>query len=491
MSYTNESFVQIREFKAVILAGGTGRLLSPLTPSTPKALLPVCNKPMIWYPLTNLRKHKIRDILVFCNDKHTSMISSYIEHEFGCKGPVEYDGYCTDIKVIGVEGDDTEGLLGTWTTLVQYGEKYLSNSDFFVIPCDVIGALDLLSVVTSHRITQAVCTVLLSKVNSKTSSCSGKSSNIQTQGGCIGGISVDIQRDKNMTIFTLDEEQHQIVGMKDYYSAKEENIAAELTKLQLFWHTNVTVSSSYVDLHVYLFKQSIFNIEKVINKEVFINTIELPNDSIESIRLDLVPFLIKMQHIPGSEYWSISKLDCVSFADEIDMNLPMHPNNEKYTKANLPPKLSGTNVSYCMQPSDDICIRVNTLLNYHECNLSGTSSQFFPAWLSHTQVNPAGKDVYLGDKCTIGKSTQIRRSYIGSYVNVGDGVKIVNCIIMDNVTIGNKCVIQNSIIGNKVSIGVGCKVSYCAIEDNFTVEDNSKIQNETLEKRDTILEIEV
>lgn len=78
--------------KGIILAGGLGIRLMPLTKITNKHLLPVYNKPMVYYPIEKLVEAGVTDILIITGGNHSGEFVRLLGSgkQFGCKLHYEY-----------------------------------------------------------------------------------------------------------------------------------------------------------------------------------------------------------------------------------------------------------------------------------------------------------------------------------------------------------------------------------------------------------------
>jgi glucose-1-phosphate thymidylyltransferase len=126
--------------KGVVLAGGTGSRLSPLTKVTNKHLLPVGRKPMIYYPIEKLIAAGITDILVVTGVEHMGDVVNLLGSgkEFGCRFTYKVQDKAGGIaEALGLAEDFSGGqrltvILGDnlfQADLTEYVEKYKAQQE--------------------------------------------------------------------------------------------------------------------------------------------------------------------------------------------------------------------------------------------------------------------------------------------------------------------------------------------------------------------------
>jgi len=133
--------------KAVIMAGGFGTRLKPLTINLPKPMVPMVNRPMMEHIVLLLKQHGITDLvcLLFYQPEK---ITSY----FG-------NGGRFGVNITYVRAEEDYGTAGS----VRNAGEYLTER-FLVISADVLTDLDLTKAIEFHQARKAKATVVLTRV---------------------------------------------------------------------------------------------------------------------------------------------------------------------------------------------------------------------------------------------------------------------------------------------------------------------------------------
>lgn len=134
--------------KAVLMAGGSGTRLRPLTCDIPKPMVPMLNRPMAEHIINLLKRHGITDIIVTLY-----YLPQVIQNYFG-------DGRDFGVNITySVEEKMPLGTAGS----VKAIEQYLDET-FLVISGDSLTDIDLTSAIEYHRRSQSLATLLLHRV---------------------------------------------------------------------------------------------------------------------------------------------------------------------------------------------------------------------------------------------------------------------------------------------------------------------------------------
>jgi mannose-1-phosphate guanylyltransferase len=121
--------------KAVILVGGQGTRLLPLTCKTPKAMVPILNRPFLEHQLLHLKKHGVDEVILAMG-----YLPDPIQQGLG-------DGSNLGIRLIYSVEPSAMGTAGA----VKYAAKYLEDGPFFVFNGDVITEIDLTTMMLRHH----------------------------------------------------------------------------------------------------------------------------------------------------------------------------------------------------------------------------------------------------------------------------------------------------------------------------------------------------
>ncbi|CDJ56867.1 eukaryotic initiation factor-2B gamma subunit, putative [Eimeria maxima] len=514
------------EFQVVVLAGGSGSRLSSLLDSSAsagaiscKALLPVANRPMIWYCLRNLQEATFGDVIVVTQAQQQAELSAYLQQDFGSSfRRLEVVGLkCTrqgededaeDVssggnrrRSVDVFDDTDQRVCGTAEALQQI--RHLITTDFIVLSCDLIGHVDFFALANRHRAEGAACTVYLMPRDPLAEPAAE-----QTKGKGGGRKMKETQQEKcdtsrgNPVTVVVDDSGIQLLAIQDRHSISHGS-PLQLSKLHLFLYPSQHLLPDYYDPHVYVFAHATLKI------------FDQPSlrHSLYSIRFDLVPYMTTMQMTDAAQVWSSSRLECDVFerqlwaiqqqgedeatSTSVTATAPAEeqPSGSSlpllYTAANPPPRpAKGNRVVCCIHPeAAGICCRVNNLADYREmnnrfcCGRLDELKSVLPDWAlpEHNPKKPGSmRDCVLAENATVEADVVLKRSVVAKNAVLRSGCKVTQSILMAGTEVGSKTVLQRVILCPGAKVGKDCKLVNCQVRAGFCVPDGTTAEDTTL-----------
>jgi NDP-sugar pyrophosphorylase family protein len=134
--------------KAIILVGGQGTRLRPLTDHVPKNVVPLCNVPFLTYPLEQLKRAGVRDVVF-----SVGYMPGAIRRIYG-------DGRRWGVRIRYAVESKPLGTAGA----IKNAERYVAGHPVFVLNGDILSDMDLRRLASFHRRNRALATLGLTRV---------------------------------------------------------------------------------------------------------------------------------------------------------------------------------------------------------------------------------------------------------------------------------------------------------------------------------------
>ncbi|KAJ1946529.1 Translation initiation factor eIF-2B subunit gamma [Linderina macrospora] len=432
-SSTNAYDAATPEFKAIILAG-PGNDLYPLTEreNTPKALLPIANKPMIWYVLQWLEQGGLLDIEIVTVRESEPDISDYI------RGVYEGMAKIT-VRVLA-------DAAGTADALRQVAPQI--KTDVIVVPCDLIIDVPAAHFLDMYRLRRpSVASMFFETMRSKGG---GGTSKAAVQLPLIG---VDQPTSRLVMLRPLDKD--------------EDEVEMRMSLVRKF--PSLAMSNKMQDSHVYVFQRWVLDYLAA-------------HPEMSSLQDDLLPMLVRAQSQPQLlEREQITKFMRPRYARHID-------ENDTSAQFGLP---DGTDLGeldnddplkvFVYLRRNGIAGRANRIPMY--CDLNRVVARVSTDARIDESVDQAqriqvGSDSLVGAYSKLGERCSVKLSMVGAHCVIGKDVKITNCVIMDHVTIGDGVKLESCVVCKLAKVGDKAQLKDCEIGASVAIPNAVNIKGE-------------
>ncbi|KAK0748528.1 hypothetical protein B0T21DRAFT_278603 [Apiosordaria backusii] len=505
----------------------------------PKALLPIANRPMVWYPLEFCYRAGITNITLICPPSAEEAISTALKTNPFLTGlPLPRPDLLAP--------KDLDQNTGTAEILRLPELQSLVTSDFLVLPCDLVCELG------PEKLLQAwmVKSASLGDVLGDSRACQGQHS---------GGLSVyyqtksetPIKGEETEFIATLPLPSSSVLPAsgslfphlsKLVCSMPTDTLKDALEDTKGFplrhdiaeQHPEVKMNTTHRDAHIYIFPQWVMKFVK-------------ENDRLETIGEDVIGWWAKASWQKGLS----TKLGFDGFLTQpVDDLSSQHggttsPRGDNITTVNTDTLAAATqklslNTNPVEEPNQVVTLKTPKAEDSNPLESTPTKSVVVPPLLAylhpastpakptpiirrvdtaqlllqislqlaklpsleeihdinnppspycHTRkvAYPEGvkprtaiskSDSLVADNVTVSEKTSIKESVIGANCQIGEGAKLQGCLLMDGVVIGKNCKLTKCIIGRRAELGEGCVLSGCEVQENLLVEAKTEAKEE-------------
>lgn len=451
------------EFQPVVMAAGRGSRMVDLTTNKANPLLPIGNKPMLWYPLNMLEKAGFESAIVVILESIRGDLIQALRSAGTLNIHVDYETI----------PDDEDW--GTADTLRHIAPKI--KTDVLVVSCDLITDVELHLLADMHRVHDSTITALMlspSEQSAETVSVPGPKSKRKQEQKDIVGISVEGNR---LLMLTAEADV-------------EDSLSIDTSLLKRYPYFEIR--TNLMDAHLYILKKWVVE---------FLDT--KAGRSLTTIKGEVIPYFVKKQFkrsqpsIPpksddDAEDVKEKQKDIYSFteADELrkvvnrlsSWRAPTHYWGEKECEDD---RIG----CYAFISQGGFCIRANTMAAYCEANRQIAARNEERVDVNIPSKSQVGPDSMVGSGSSIGEKVSIKKSTIGQHCVIKDRVKITNSVVMDHVTIHEGCMIHGSVICGNAHINEGVELKDCVVGDSQSLAEKTKLNNEVVGDSERMMEI--
>ncbi|KAM0559342.1 hypothetical protein ACHAPJ_004365 [Fusarium lateritium] len=501
---------------------------------SPKALLPIANRPMVWYALDFCYRTGITDITLICPPTASAAISTALNtnpHLTALPLPRP------DI----LSPADLDQNTGTAEILRLPEIRELVTSDFVVLPCDLVCELGGDKLLQSWMVKSASLTDLLGTARLSNSHRSLHS-------GALGvwydtKATAPVKGEETDFIATAPLPSSPITAPKGSLFANlsklvysmptdslndltEERKALPVRHGLLRAHSRVRMFTTHRDAHIYIFPRWVLDFVK-------------ENERLESIGEDVIGWWAKAGWQSGlAEKLHLENVCSQGRVEETPENQQEgstsprdhSPDNKpslgnpvsdsgatnlatpgitvegeespKKKSFEVPPIVayvhSGGNSAPLIRRVDTaqlllaISLQLAKLPSLEETGGEAPSPYVHARKIAYPEgVKPrttiTKQDSLIAENVTVEEKTSIKETVIGANSQINEGAKLSQCLLMEGVVVGKACKLTRCILGKRAVIGDGSVLTDCEVQENLLVEprtedkDNKLMSSEGLE----------